>query len=132
MILGSTINEMGNCLDQVSAYPILFQLNCLILGFSVQCFSIRGHKLETRVYVGCISLGHIHNHMYVTKVNPSCIYEALYVTSIKVTCIQLHKQVFLRELTQNLVFPLEDGDSIANGWCYRKIPLWTSGFPLEP
>jgi hypothetical protein len=74
MILGATIDGIGNRLDQVSAHPILFHFNGLISSFSAQFFSIRGRKLETRVYVGCSSSGRVHDLMYMGKVNPSCMY----------------------------------------------------------
>jgi hypothetical protein len=84
-ISGATINEIGNRLDQVSAYPILFHFNGLIFSFSDQILSIRGRKLETRVYVGYSSSGRVHDLMYMGKVKPSHVYEALYMTVIRVT-----------------------------------------------
>jgi hypothetical protein len=84
-ILAAMINGIINRLDQVSAYPILFHFNGLIFSFSAQFFSIRGCKLEIRVYAGCSSPGHVHDLMYEGKVKLSRIYEDLYATVIKVT-----------------------------------------------
>ena len=83
-IAWATINKIKNRLDQVSAYPILFHFNGLIFSFSDQVLSIRGYKLETRVYMGWSSLGRIHDLMYTGKVKPSHVYEALYMTIIRV------------------------------------------------
>jgi hypothetical protein len=94
MILGATIDGIANRLDQVSTHPILFHFNGLISSFSVQFFSIRGRKLETRVYVGCSSSGHVHDLMYVGKINPSHVYDSLYMIVIRVSHVQLREQVF--------------------------------------
>jgi hypothetical protein len=97
-------------MDQVSAHPILFHFNGLIFRFSAHFFSIRGCKLKTRVYVGCSSSSHVHDLMYMGKVNPDCIYEALYSIFIMESHIQLHAQFFLTNIAQTLMFPLQDGD----------------------
>jgi hypothetical protein len=80
--------------DQVSSHDVLFHFNGLIPSFSFQFLSIKGHKLETRVYVGCSSLGHVHDLMYVGKEKPSHIYESLYTIFIRVVHVQLCKQFY--------------------------------------
>jgi hypothetical protein len=94
MITGDTIDGIRKHLEEVSAHPILFHFNGLIFRFSGQCFSIRGRKLKTRVYVSCSSLGHVHELMYVGKVNHAHVYESLYVNFIMVSHVQLRTQFF--------------------------------------
>jgi hypothetical protein len=93
-IAGFTINKIRNHLDQVSAYPILFDFNGLNFIFSRHFFSIRGRYLETKVYVGDSSSDRVHNLMYAGKVNLSWVYKALYATVIRVAHVQVQKQVF--------------------------------------
>jgi hypothetical protein len=103
VIPGSTIDEIANHLDQVSAHAILFHFNGLISSFSVHIFSIRGCKLETRVCVGCSSSGHIHNLTYAGKVKHVHVYDALYVTVISVE-ISIQIKYFLDSPNLTIIY----------------------------
>jgi hypothetical protein len=65
--------------------------------------------METRVYAGDISSGHIYDPIYMGKVNIACVYEALYAIVIKLARVQVCEQYFVRDLTQKMVSPLQDG-----------------------
>jgi hypothetical protein len=74
MILGDTVNEIGNRLDQVSGHPVLFHFGCLNFGNGVHFLSFGCRKVGKLVYVGCNGATYVYTscitvaRVYVPKI----------------------------------------------------------------